>query len=60
MTNHHNYYRMDGPMENQINISDIWPEWEIIEEIGGEFVLISGDIGNKEFCKDSIKYIINT
>ena len=21
-------------MENQINISDIWPEWEIIEEIG--------------------------
>lgn len=32
---------------------------EIIEEIGGECVLISGDIGNEEFCKDSIKYIIN-
>ena len=29
---------------------------EIIEEIGGECVLISGDIGNEEFCKDSILY----
>ncbi|MGL5245714.1 MAG: SDR family oxidoreductase [Sarcina sp.] len=33
---------------------------ELIEKNGGECLLISGDIGDEEFCKDSISKVIET